>query len=86
MWVFCPLDFHKIAAEGGCFLVLQRFSASASVWDTHFLSHRIHGSMLEAPGCVCECMYRPLFFQQEIIESNEQQNASRAIVRTRLTD
>jgi hypothetical protein len=61
VWVWRFAGCHKTETGGGCFLRLQRFSASVSVWGMRFLPHALHGSMLKPLQCGCGGMYRLSF-------------------------
>jgi hypothetical protein len=47
MWVWGFMAHHKTAKEGGCFLGLQRFSASDAVWRASFPPQEQHNAMLK---------------------------------------
>jgi hypothetical protein len=51
------------------------------MWENHFSSHTLHGSMLKALSCGCESMHSYLFSPQESLLCNEKQNANQAIAR-----
>jgi hypothetical protein len=54
----------------GSVLQLQRFSASASVWEMLFSPHSTHASMLKLQSYECESTYRLFFSPQESCNSN----------------
>jgi hypothetical protein len=66
------------AAGCGCFLCLQRFSASVSVCNMGFSAHKQHGSMLESAWCACGGMLSLFFSAQESLKSNEKQRLANA--------